>query len=79
MSAPPELPSLRSDAHRLGAGLSVWFEVHGGRNLDVEWHPRMPTAREFRRIAARYRTARNSFVSEVASRTGMSTAIVEIE
>jgi|GEM_PF-4493947 len=40
----------RSDWHRVGAGLSVRFTRQHER-FDAEWTPRLPTAREIKRVA----------------------------
>lgn len=42
---------LRSDWHRVGAGFSVRFAFSGER-FDAQWRPRLPTRREFERVAA---------------------------
>ncbi|HMM83913.1 hypothetical protein [Azohydromonas sp.] len=70
------IPPLRSDWHRMGAGLSVRFELVNG-TFSAEWSPRMPTKREFKRMVDRYRQARNLFIAQIAAR-GTSVAVVEL-
>ncbi len=68
---------LGSDLHRLGAGFTVRFTASGAR-LAVEWTPRLPTRREFRRLQARYRSARDAFVGELAVREGGVALLLEL-
>jgi hypothetical protein len=78
MNAPPKpTPPLRSDWHRMGAGLSVRFELAGGA-FSAGWSPRVPTRREFRRMVDRYRNARNLFIAHIAARGGASIAVLEM-
>lgn len=65
-----------SDRHRLGGGVTVRFDLNGGR-LDAEWSPRLPTAREFHRLIERYRAARQVFMESVAATTGGAVIVIE--
>lgn len=69
--------ALRSDWHRVGAGLSVRFAIAHGR-IDAEWLPRMPTKRELRRVIDRYRIARHEFLSAVAGEMGGTVVCLEL-
>lgn len=68
---------LRSDWHRVGAGLSVRFDLSGGC-FDAEWRPRLPTKREWRRILDRYRLARHKFLVPMAADRSGSIVVVEL-
>lgn len=72
----PALPSkpLSSGRHRVGAGLSVSFTLRG-EHLQADWRPRLPTKREMRRVADRYRVARDAFLSELGQRI----VVVEVQ
>jgi hypothetical protein len=72
MSAP-----VRSDWHRLGAGLSVRFECADER-MSVEWAPRTPTKREWRRIEDRYRQVRDAFLIDWGRRLGRPVLCLEV-
>jgi hypothetical protein len=67
----------RSDWHRVGAGLSVRLELRTGQ-VHVEWMPRTPTRKEWRRIEDRYRSARNTFLAEVARELGRDVVCIEV-
>lgn len=67
---------LRSDWHRVGAGFSVRFAFSGER-FDAQWRPRLPTRREFERVADRYRDARQEFVAEIARHAGGIVMVLE--
>lgn len=79
------LPSATSDWHRVGAGFSVRFATGPSAGveacvtrLDVEWSPRLPTRRELRRVADRYRGARSHFIADLAARLGGCIVCVEV-
>lgn len=69
--------AIRSDWHRLGAGLSVRFELARGQ-MSGEWAPRTPTRREWSRIEDRYRRARDAFLADVGRRLGQSVLCLEV-
>jgi hypothetical protein len=69
--------TLRSDLHRVGAGLSVRFTFSVGR-LEAEWQPRPPTKREWDRVIDKYRDARNVFMVEVGRQLGGTVLCVEV-
>lgn len=69
--------TMRSDLHRVGAGLSVRFNFDPGR-LDAEWQPRPPTKREWLRVIDAYRTARHLFLAELGRRMGGAVLCVEV-
>ena len=66
-----------ADWRRVGCGLSVRFSLAGER-LECEWGPRLPTAREFRRVLDRYRVARHELLAEVSRRIGGKVLCVEV-
>lgn len=68
---------IRSDWHRLGAGLSVRFELVSGQ-MRGEWAPRAPTKREWPRVLDRYRKARSAFLADVARRISRDVVVVEV-
>lgn len=76
MSAAAAL-NLRSDWHRLGAGLRVQFSMCNGR-FECEWQPRRPTKREWQRLDGPYRAARDIFLRELAQRIGGQVVCVEV-
>lgn len=70
--------AISSDWHRLGAGLSARFHLRSPQRLDVEWLPRLPTKREWKRVDERYCNARNAFAQAVARQTGRDILLVEV-
>lgn len=64
-----------SDLHRVGGGFSVRFSIAPAASGEVselacEWHPRLPSPREFRRKVSldQYRAARDLFLAALAER-----------
>lgn len=76
MSGAPVPRNVRSDWHRVGAGLSVRFSLATDR-LDAEWLPRAPTKRELKRVIGRYRIARHAFLTTVAGEIGGTVVCIE--
>jgi hypothetical protein len=68
--------NLTSDWHRLGGEFSVRFTFQG-QQLGGEWAPRLPTRREFERMADSYRDARHLFLTALAQRLGGLVVCVE--
>ena len=69
--------TLVSQPRKLGLGYRIQFIMCAGE-LRVVWTPCLPTGRDNRRLADKYRTARAEFLSEVARRTGANIACVEL-
>jgi hypothetical protein len=69
--------TMRSDSHRVGAGLSVRFSFDADR-LNAEWTPRPPTKREWKRVIDAYRAARHLFLAELGRRMGGAVLCVEV-
>lgn len=78
--AAPAPQKIYSDAYRVGLGYSVRFTYtfieEGIACIDGEWSPRLPGARDQRRLLERYRQVRNRFVASLAARTGHTGAFV---
>lgn len=69
---------LASDTHRVGLGYAVQFTLSNG-HFQAEWTPHVPTARDMRRVHAKYTVARDQVIAEIARQCGaQSTLCVEL-
>lgn len=71
-----------SDWHRLNHVFSVQFIMPPANAaaifMNVEWAPRLPTAREAKLLHNKYRQVRDQFLASFARRTGANIACVEL-
>lgn len=71
-----------SDWHRLNHVFSVQFIMPpltaGAISINVEWAPRLPTAREAKLLHKKYRHARDQFLASFAQSIGGAVACVEL-
>ncbi len=75
MTASIYIRIFRSDLHRLDSRFAVRFQLKRGR-FDAVWHPTMPTQAELQLLLPAYLAARDTFLSDVARRTGAQIAVV---
>lgn len=70
--------SIFSDLHLVGGGYSIRFiyipklDNNGIGKIECEWHPNLPSPRDYRRKVSeqRYSEARRKFVSALCERLG---------
>jgi hypothetical protein len=69
--------NLKSTPIDLGRGFSVESTFTAGR-MDCERSPHVPTAKHGLQLLTPYRRARDTFLGQVASRTGINITVAEL-